>query len=248
MRVARSLAFFALVVSAIAGALLVRMALRDSRLWIPIALIVAAAFVPMLSARSRMRRLFLSGDVNRVLLTWSRSITRVVYPETMAPLMIATAYASYGWTEAARGAMGRAKKGPAWDAAIEQRLFVETLLDTFEGDASTALAKAAQLTALPMPRAGFFARRRVVIVRAGVGAMVRAVQHATRKGDVIALREAARVSPLVHWPMRYAAAIIAVDEGRRAEAAGLVEGAPTWPSQSVFRSFDDELKSRLATG
>jgi hypothetical protein len=245
MSVVRRGAVLPLIISVVCGALLARMAFRDGRVLLPMAVVMAAAVVPMLLARRRMRLMFLSGDVNRVLGAWRRSIEQVVYPETMAPLMVATAYASYGWTEAARTALGRAKKGAAWDAAIEQRLFVEALLDTFEGDAGAALAKTEVLTALPMPRAGFFARRRVSKVRTGLAAMVRAFQHIARKGDLAALREAADVSPLVHWPMTYAAAIIAVDEGRARDAEDLVDAAPEWPNESVFRSFDGELRARL---
>ena len=72
-----------------------------------------------------MRKILTSGDVRAILEAWRRSIERVMYPETMAPLMIATAYASHGWNDAARTALGRAAKGPAWEAAREQRLFVE---------------------------------------------------------------------------------------------------------------------------
>ena len=105
-------------------------------------------FLPAVLGRWRMRRLLISGDVERVIGTWEGSIQRVPYRETMAPLLKATAYASYGWIEAARRALERAVRGPAWDAAIEQRLFVETLLDTFEGDRDAALRKAQALESL----------------------------------------------------------------------------------------------------
>src|SRR6185436_19732674 len=105
-----------------------------------------------------MRRLLISGDVARVLGSWEGSLDRLMYPETMGPLMKATAYASYGWLEAARRALGRAVKGPAWDAAIEQRLFIETLLDVFEGDRTAAVEKARTLERLPLPPGGPFAR------------------------------------------------------------------------------------------
>jgi len=168
-----------------------------------------------------------------------------MYPETMAPLMIATAYASYGWIEAARNALGRAQKGPAWDAAIEQRLFVEALLDTFEGDAASALSKADALTRLPMPVAGPLQRRRVGKLRDGVAAMVRAFQHASREGDARVLEDAATISPLVHWAMRYAGAIVAIDHGSAHTATALLANAPTWPAESAFKSFDDELRGKL---
>jgi hypothetical protein len=222
------------------------MAYRDPRFLLPLALVLLTTLVPLVLARHRMRKLFHSGDVHRVLESWRRSIERVMYPETMAPLMIATAYASYGWTEAARGALGKAHKGPAWDAALEQRLFVETLLDTFEGDAPSALAKATALMHLPVPRVGLWATRRVTKLRDGVVAMVRAFQHSSLDGDTKALREAAKISPLVHWAMRYAEAIVAIDHGSTAQARALLDHAPEWPKESAFRSFDDEIRTRLA--
>ena len=151
----------------------------------------ALLFLPAALGRRRMRRLLISGDVERVIGTWEGSIQRVPYHETMAPLLKATAYASYGWIEAARRALERAVRGPAWDAAIEQRLFVETLLDTFEGDRDAALRKAQALESLPMPSAGLFARRRVALLRCGLAALARAFAHASREGDARILARAA---------------------------------------------------------
>ena len=242
----RRFAIFPLIVSMACALLLLQMALKDARFFVPLALVVLTTFAPVVLAQRRMKRLFLSGDVHRVLESWRRSIERVMYPETMAPLMIATAYASYGWIEAARNALGRAQKGPAWDAAIEQRLFVETLLDTFEGDEASARSKAEALTRLPMPVAGPLARRRVSKLRDGVAAMVRAFQHQSREGDARILDDAARISPLVHWAMRYAAAIVAIDHGSARTASRLLEDAPAWPAESAFKSFDDELRGKLA--
>jgi hypothetical protein len=242
----RRVAIFPLVVSLACALLLLQMALSDARFFIPLALVLLTTIAPVLLAQRRMRRLFLSGDVHSVLDSWRRSIERVMYPETMAPLMIATAYASYGWIDAARKALGRAQKGPAWDAAIEQRLFVETLLDTFEGDQAAALSKATALTHLPMPATGPLARRRVSKLRDGVLAMVRAFQHTSREDDLRALEEAGRVSPLVHWAMRYAAAIVAIDHGSKQRATTLLADAPKWPAESAFKSFDDELRGKLA--
>src|SRR5213078_2047862 len=147
------------------------MAWQDRRYLFPFFLIVALVIVPPLLARRRMRRLLISGDVKRVLGTWESSIERIMYPETMAPLMAATAYASYGWIDAARGALRRAVKGPAWEAALEQRLFVETLLDTFEGERRTAMLKAEALERMPLPDGGPLARRKIAMLRRGLAAL-----------------------------------------------------------------------------
>lgn len=240
----RPLTFLPIVVSGVCAVLVAQMAWKDPRYLLPLALILAMTLMPALLARWRMRRLLMSGDVKRVLGTWEGTIQRVTHQETIAPLMAATAYASYGWVEAARNALTRAVKGPAWDAAVEQRLFVETLLDTFEGERDAAMQKAQALALLPIPDAGWLARKRIKLLRRGLAALVRAFAHASLDDDTRVLRKAAGASPLVHWAMRYAAAIVAVDHGKSREAAELLEGAPAWPQESAFRIYHDELRAR----
>lgn len=217
---------------------------KDSRFLVPFLFIGLLTMMPAYLARRRMRRLLMSGDVRRVLGTWEPSIGRVMYPETMAPLMKATAYASYGWIEAARDALARAVKGPAWEAALEQRLFVEALLDAFEGDRVEAMAKAEALEAMPLPSSGLLARRKIASMRRGMAAMARAFAHKSLPSDMKMLRTASFASPLVHWAMRYAQAVVAVDQGKREMVPSLLEGAPEWPRESAFRLFHDELLAR----
>ena len=164
----------------------------------------------------------------------------------MAPLMAATAYAAYGWIDAARDALDRAVKGPAWEAAVEQRLFVEALLDTFEGERTASMEKADALERMPMPPAGPFARARVARLRRGIAAMARAFAHSAKHADEKWLRAAAVTSPLIHWAMRYAAAVVAIDRGNKTRAHKLLEGAPEWPEQSAFRSFHEQLADQIA--
>jgi hypothetical protein len=183
----------------------------------------------------------MSGDVDRVIATWEGSILRVPNSETVGPLLRATAYASYGSIEPARRALSRAVKGPAWDAAFEQRLFVETLLDTFEGEREAAMRKAEILQALPVPVGGLFARRRIKLLRRGLAALARAFAHVSREGDARLLGKAGGASPLVHWAMRYAEAVVAVDRGRAREVQTLLAGAPEWPPGSAFHAFQGEL-------
>jgi hypothetical protein len=191
-----------------------------------------------------MKRLLLSGDVERVIGSWQTSIASVAHRETMGPLLQATAYASYGWVEAARRALDRAVKGPAWDAALEQRLYVEALLDAFQGERDAAIHKAEVLEVMPMPAGGLFARRRIAQVRRGLAALARAFAHASQDGDASILARAAGASPLVHWAMRYAQAIVAVDGGRTGEVSSLLSGAPAWPEASAFHTYHGELLSR----
>jgi hypothetical protein len=224
-----------------------QMIARDPRYLLPILVVGALMLAPALISRWRTRKLLMSGDVERVIDAWEGLVDRVPNPETMAPLLRATAYASYGWIEAARHALERACRGPAWEAAVEQRLFIETLLDTFEGNRVGAMHKAAALAALPMPVAGLFAPRRIRLLRLGLLALARAFAHASQPGDAEVLAKAAEGSPLVHWAMRYAAAIVAVDNGRGREARALLSGAPNWPRESAFHAFHCELLEHAAS-
>ena len=237
----RSISYVTLTISALCAAIAGRMAWDQPRLLLPFALIVILMGMPAYLARRRMRRLLMSGDPERVLGTWQGSLQRVMYPETMAPLMVATAYAAYGWIDAARTALERSVRGPAWDAALEQRLFIETLLDTFEGARSSAVEKAEVLGKMPMPTTSIFARMRITRLRRGLLAMARAFAHTSKDSDARALKSAASTSPLIHWAMRYAAAVIAIDHGKKGEVPSLLAGAPVWPESSAFHHFHNEL-------
>ena len=243
-RPSRAFLLLPIAVSALGAVLAAQLIGRDPRFAVPFAGFAALMLVPAFVSRWRMRRLLMSGDVERVIGTWEGSIDQVAHRETMAPLLQATAYASYGWVEAARRSLDRAVKGPAWDAAIEQRLFVETLLDTFEGERAAALRKAEVLEHLPVPVAGPMARRRVTLLRRGLAALARAFAHASVDGDASLLAKAATASPLVHWAMRYASAIVAVDGGHAGQVPSLLAGAPPWPVESAFHTYHEELLGR----
>jgi hypothetical protein len=234
-----------MVVSGVCAVAIAQAALRDPRYLLPSGAVLALAALPAYLARRRMQRLLRSGDVKTVLGTWQSTIERVMFPETMAPLMAATAYAAYGWVDAARNALDRAVKGPAWDAAVEQRLFIEALLDTFQGDRARGVLKAEELEAMPLPAAGPLARRRVLRLRRGVAALARAFAHRSDRSDSQKLLSAGSSTPLVFWAMRYGAAVVAIDRGDMIEARELLDGAPAWPSESAFRVFDEELRGLI---
>ena len=234
-----------LFVSSLCIVLLLRLSINEPRYLIPAAAVVVVTLLPAFLARRRIRRVLMSGDVHRVLRAWQRTMDRVPHPETMAPLMIATAYASYGWLEPAHMALSRAVKGPAWEAAREQRLFVEALLSTFEGEPQIAAEKARELEQLPLPSSGPFLRRRVMQLRAGVAALVRAFSHQSDASDEKRLAKAASASPIVHWAMRYGEAIVAIDHGAPERARKIIAEAPAWPAQSAFASFHAELVGKL---
>lgn len=238
---ARLLSWVPFVLSAAAAAAAVRVAVQRPAVALLLAALICAFMVPGYLARRRVREVLRSGNVQSVLSAWSDSFSRLPYPDTMGPLITAAAFASCGWTEQARQALGRSARGPAWEAALEHRLFVETLLDAFEGDREAALTKAARLVALPLPAAGPFIQGRVRALREALAALARAFAHTSRRGDLDILVRAAQKSPLVHWAMRYAAAVVAIDNGDLAQARRLVAQAPPWPEGSAFSSFHAEL-------
>jgi hypothetical protein len=244
LRSRRWIVYGLFVVSAAFVAALVRLAMHRPAL----AAAIAGALVTWLGFRwasqRRVRRLLQSGDVESVLERWSPALERIPHPATMAPLMTATAFAAYGWVDQARAALDHAARGPAWDAALEHRLFLDTLLLAFEGDSDGALDRAARLERLPVPDAPTRMKRRVVILRVAASAFARAFAHQSRRGDSELLARASRESPLVFWAMRYAAAVAAIDRGDGREAKELIAEAPMWPEQSTFRAFHREIAER----
>lgn len=233
--------WFPMIVSAFCVAVAARLAMDEPRYVLLVVALVALGVAPAWLSRRRSRRLLVRGDVEEVLGAWEPFIDNLKYPETMAPLIRATAYAAYGWQEYARRALDRAVRGPAWDAAVEQRLFVETILDAYEGERDEALKKSAALVLLPLPPADLFTRRRITRLRHGVAALARAFAHTSDERDARTLLAAAEASPLVHWAMRYAAAIVAIDHGHPERVGSLLKDAPNWPKQSAFRGYHDEI-------
>jgi hypothetical protein len=240
-RSGRFLARTTFVLSAAAVAVGLHSAVHQPLAAALVAVLVLAMAIPGYVARRRVREVLRSGDVQSVLTAWSGNFARLPYRETMEPLVTAAAFASCGWVEQARTALGRSVRGPAWDAALEHRLFVETLLDAFEGDRAGALAKAARLATLPMPLAGPFLNGRVRVLRDALAAFARAFAHEGTPSDLALLERASKKSPLVHWAMLYAAAVVAIDLGDLSHARKLLASAPPWPQGSAFCAFHEEL-------
>jgi hypothetical protein len=229
------------VLSAAAVALALRSAANRPAAAALVAMLLLTMAIPGYLARRRVREVLRSGDVHSVLTAWSGNFARLPYRETMEPLVTAAAFASCGWVEQARTALRRSVRGPAWDAALEHRLFVETLLDAYEGDREGALAKAARLGALPIPFAGPFLQGRVRVLRDALAAFARAFAHEGTPSDLALLERASKKSPLVHWAMLYAAAVLSIDLGNLSYARKLLAQAPPWPEDSAFSAFHEEL-------
>jgi hypothetical protein len=230
--------------SAAAVAAIVRASLTRPWLGVAAGLAVAGFFVWRWWSHARLVRMLRRGDVNEIIAHWSDRFENIPHADTMAPLMTATAFAAFGRVKDARRALNNAAKGPAWDAALEHRLFLDAILSAFEGDRDRASEVAIRLNALPMPSRSEV-RERIGSLRNAVSALVRAFSHSSEPGDLRCLESASEKSPLVHWAMRYAAAIVAVDQGDSGKARELIDGAPRWPTESAFRAFHDEIADLL---
>jgi hypothetical protein len=187
-----------------------------------------------------MRALLRSGNVERVLHVWNAWVNDVAEPETMKPLIRATALAAYGLTEQSRHALARAERGRAWDLALEHRLFIETLLDAFDGHRERAVERARELSLLPLPVSPW-ARSRTLVLRGAALALARAFAHTSADDDDRRLVQAAEQNPLFYWAMRYALAVVRIDRGEPERAKSLLDTAPEWPEASVFQDFQREL-------
>jgi hypothetical protein len=241
----RAWAWSRFVLSAAAVSLALHFALQEPWVGAVFALLVLGFGLPQLRARQRLRELLSSGDLRAILDVWNDAIDTLPHHRTVGPLIRATALAAHGLTDRARGVMERAERGLAWENAIEHRLFLETLLDAFEGRKNQALDKARALRALPLP-ASPWAKSRASVLRSAAGALARAFAHCPEKDDVDRLLAAAKHHPLVHWAMRYALAVVHIDQGRRDAALELVEAAPEWPEGSAFNAFQAEILERSA--
>jgi hypothetical protein len=229
-----------LILSAAAASLLVHVALQNFWIGLVAALVSLGLWLPHYMARVRLKRLLVSGDLTQILRIWDEALEALPHRQTLGPLVRATALAAHGLTERARSVLERAQRGLAWDNALEHRLFIEVLLDAFEGERTQALDKAQALKALPFPRTPW-AEKRARVLRGAAGALARAFAHCSENGDVERLKLAAKHHPLVYWAMRYALAVVCIDQGRPARALQLIDGAPQWPEGSAFNAFQVEL-------
>lgn len=235
-----------LVASAAIVGFAVHVGMKSPPLGMLLLLLFGVTQLPAVLRQARMRRLLRSGDLAAVLEAYHPTLTRLPHPETLGPLMVAAALAAHGMVGRAQRALDRAARGDAWEAALEHRWFVETLMDAFEGDRGRALDKAESLEKLPLPPASASLQRRVAALRAALTALARAFARRSQDGDAELLETAAENSPLVHWAMRYGAIVAYLERGERERAKELLDGAPQWPADSAFRAFQEELTGLVA--
>ncbi len=242
----RALTWGPVLVSSAAVALAVHVSAQNPVYAAILVALSLSAFLPSILARRRFRRLLRSGDPARISALWRRVPDETGAARAAEALMNAVTYAACGWVDEARAQLRQSGWDRVLDPTGEHRLFVETLLEAFDGDRSLALQHAARVAALPMPKVGGRLQRRVMALRVSLGALARAFAHVSVAGDLEILEQAARSSPLVTWAMRYAAAIVSVDRNEPVRALAMLNGAPAWPPQSAFQAFHRELMLHIA--
>ena len=208
---------------------------------IPILLGIAANVYPRWKARERLHEIIDRGDVRALLRAWRGSVPTMTHAETAIPLMIATAYAAFGWVDEARRARAHIIPGLAHEVSREQLEFIDVLLEVYEGDRDAARHRAESLAKMPVESGGRAASARVLAVRRGLLAITRAFVHQATAEDARALIDVRIPVPILIWPLRYAEAIVAVDGGNLDLARTLLASAPAWPENSVFCTFHREL-------
>src|SRR5690606_3237941 len=109
-----------------------------------------------------------------------------------------------------------------------------------------ALERAEEIHCLPLPTASPFLRARVLLLRHALVALARAFARTSTPDDARLLERAAHKSPLVHWAMRYAAAIAHIDHREPERARALIASAPRWPEESAFHFFHEEIVAELS--
>jgi hypothetical protein len=180
-----------------------------------------------------------------MLAAWRGALGSADLAQDAEPLVAVIAFAANGWVDEARLWLQRARCRRTPGTTEEHRLFVQTLVEAFDGDRAEAMLMADAMAVLPIPEVGARLQKRVILLRASLGALARAFAHAPRAGDLKVLEASAHSSPLLSWAMRYAAAIVALDRNDLFRARRFIHGAPRWPQESAFCRFHAELEEQI---
>ncbi len=233
-------------VAALSAVLAAQMIARDAPLAVPLRGARDPLLVPRrCSGAGGCGACSCRGDVERIIGTWAGSIDRVAHGETMAPLLQATAYASYGWVEAAQARPRSRGEGAGLGGRLRAASLRRDPPRHLRGRARGRVRKAEVLEALPCPSAGPLARRRISVLRRGLAAMARAFAHASRRRGRAGPRRAPR------RPRRWSTGRCATrapsspsTTDTRRTSPGLLAGAPAWPAESAFHAYHEELLAR----
>ena len=185
----------------------------------------------------------MSGDVERVIGTWEGSFERVAHRETMAPLLQATAYASYGWVEAARRRARPRGEGPGVGRGARAAPLRRDPARRLRGRPRRGPAQGrGARRSCRCPRRAASRGAASPSLRRGLAALARAFAHTSRRGRRVAS------SPARPPPRRSCTGPCATPRPSSPSTAGAPatsrrcsRGAPAWPAASAFHEYHDEL-------
>lgn len=217
--------------------LLVGVAVVDGS-WLPLSLVsMGALAMGQRLLRLGLRRLdYSSGDFRRV----SAALSEEWSEGTASRRLRALAMVGLGDFAAARRELLSPRDSNHEDR--ELRLCAHIVMLAFEGQALSALRLCTALVALPLVAEDGQERRRRAR-REGIVAIARALGGAADEEDYQALILAARWEPALHWPCCYGAAVACYVKSEPLLARKLVERAPRWPQESIFRGLHSRLFS-----
>ncbi len=157
----------------------------------------------------------------------------------MAPAQLRTlALAGVGDFTGARAALAVGATGNVEEEELS--LCARIVILAFEGKPSSALKLCKQLIALPVIASRADLTRRSAR-REGIVALARAVSGAADERDYLALSRAPTFEPSLYWACRYGAAVACCVKGESELAHRLVQEAPHWPKESVFRRIHSRI-------
>jgi len=182
----------------------------------------------------RRRDHYQSGDVARV-----RAAVTEELKSGLAPVQLQTlALAGTGDFAAARRALLNNQHCDLEDQELQ--LCAKIVILSFEGQQGSALGLCRRLLSLPLVDSSQ-QRSRQAARREGIVALARAVAGAADEGDYLALSRASGLEPALYWACRYGAAVACYVKDERELACRLVEHAPLWPKDSVFRRIHSRI-------
>lgn len=151
----------------------------------------------------------------------------------------ALALAGVGDFQATRRALLAPGDGSV-DEDKELELCARIVLESFDGRREEALELCRDLLNLPLRSVGRSLERRQAR-RAGVVAIARTASSVADEVDYAELARTPTFEPSLFWACRYGAALSCVRRQEPALAHRLVQGAPTWPTESYFHRLQERI-------
>ncbi len=112
--------------------------------------------------------------------------------------------------------------------------------EAFEGEVEKSYSTCGELMCLSLNAAPDRLERRRVR-RQGVIAIAKSVAGEGETADLEVLAQTPTLEPVLYWACRYGVALALYNNGSLAQAQLLVQGAPHWPSESIFQRLQCEI-------